>query len=132
MLHGSINEQGNCLDVRDHISEKKIFFTCSPSCALILGVIVIADSKLWACVTDVITNFYHIFSNVYNTKIYRKIQIENNSFKFKRDNLINFPVKCKYSKLIFIHVNLTYNVYHCVCLCGKIIVHFNTTSRIIA
>ena len=107
-------------------------FTSLASCALILGVIVIADSKRWACVTDVINNFYHIFSNVYNTKIYRKIQIENICFKFKRDNLINFPVKCKYSKLIFIQVNLTYNLYHCVCLCGKIIVHFITTSRIIA
>ena len=31
---------------------------------------------------------------------YIEIQIENNSSTFKRDNLINVPVKCKYSKLI--------------------------------
>ena len=28
MLHGIIHEQGNCLDIRDDISEKKI--TCFP------------------------------------------------------------------------------------------------------
>ena len=28
MLHGIINEQGNCLDVRDDISEKINILTC--------------------------------------------------------------------------------------------------------
>ena len=27
MLHGIINEQGNCLDVRDNISEKNEYFS---------------------------------------------------------------------------------------------------------
>ena len=30
MLHAIINEQGNCLDVVDDISEKMIFFTRFP------------------------------------------------------------------------------------------------------
>ena len=30
MLHGIINEQGNCLDVRDDISEKNTVFKCFP------------------------------------------------------------------------------------------------------
>ena len=30
MLHGIINEQGNCLGVRDDISEKILFFTSFP------------------------------------------------------------------------------------------------------
>ena len=30
MLHGIKNEEGNCLDVRDDISEKKNVFTCLP------------------------------------------------------------------------------------------------------
>ena len=30
MLHGIINEQGNCLDVRDYISEKILFLTSFP------------------------------------------------------------------------------------------------------
>ena len=50
MLHGIINEQGNCLDVRDDISEKKNHFhmfsnKSLASGALILGIIAIADSK---------------------------------------------------------------------------------------
>ena len=50
MLHGIINEQGNCLDVRDGISEiNTIFhmFSCKSlaSGALILGVIGIADTS---------------------------------------------------------------------------------------
>ena len=28
MLHGMINEQGRCLDVRDDISGENEFFTC--------------------------------------------------------------------------------------------------------
>ena len=50
---------------------------------------------------------------------YIEIQIESISFTFKLDNLINVPVTCKYSKLIFIQVDLTYNVYQCVCVSGK-------------
>ena len=55
MLHGIINEQENCLDVKDDILEKKIlfftFFTCFPinkslaSGALTFGIIVIATNK---------------------------------------------------------------------------------------
>ena len=58
MLHAIITEQGNCLDVRDGISEKILFFTCFPINllpALILGIIVIADIKPIA-LTDVINN----------------------------------------------------------------------------
>ena len=73
--------------------------------------------------TDDINNFFHIFPNTYNTEIYIKIHIENKSFTFKQNNLINVPVKCKKSKLIFIQVNLTLNVYRYVCFSGKIIVH---------
>ena len=48
MLHGIINEQGNCLDVRGDISEKKtIFHTFSNKSlgygSVILGIIVIAE-----------------------------------------------------------------------------------------
>ena len=50
MLHGIINEQGNCLDVRDDISEKNIIFDIFhmfpykslASGATIIGIIVIA------------------------------------------------------------------------------------------
>ena len=49
MLHGIINEQGNCLDVRDDISEKKNIFHMFPIIfslsAIILGIIDIADNK---------------------------------------------------------------------------------------
>ena len=49
MLKCIINEQGNYLDVREDISEKKkLFFSCLPiniSGALILEIIVIADNK---------------------------------------------------------------------------------------
>ena len=30
MLHGIMNEQENCLEVRDDISEKNTIFTCFP------------------------------------------------------------------------------------------------------
>ena len=45
MLHCVINEQGNCLDVRDGISEKIYIFSYKSlaSGTLILGFIVIAD-----------------------------------------------------------------------------------------
>ena len=54
MLHGIINERGNCLDVRDDISEKNTIFDIFhmfsykslASDALILGIIVIATNKL--------------------------------------------------------------------------------------
>ena len=47
MLHGIIHEQGNCLDIRDDISEKNHMFSYKylDSGALILGIIVIADNK---------------------------------------------------------------------------------------
>ena len=52
MLHGIINEQENCLDVRDDIQKNtffdifQMFSYCSlPSGALILGIIVIATNK---------------------------------------------------------------------------------------
>ena len=43
----------------------------------------------------------------------------------------NVSIKYKYSKPIFIQVNLTYNVSDRVCFLGKLIAHFITTSRII-
>ena len=51
MLHGIINEQGNCLDVRDDISYKNEHFRMFSSKslasgALIFGIVVIADNKL--------------------------------------------------------------------------------------
>ena len=50
MIHGIIHEQGNCLDVRDDISEKMIIFHSFSnkylvSCAFFLESIVIADNK---------------------------------------------------------------------------------------
>ena len=51
MLHGIINEQGNCLDVRADISEKRnnIFhmftYKSLASRILIVGILVIADKK---------------------------------------------------------------------------------------
>ena len=54
MLHGIINEQGNCLDARDDISEKILFLaifymfsykSLAPG-ALILETIVIATNKI--------------------------------------------------------------------------------------
>ena len=49
MLHGIINEEGKCLDVRDAISEITIYHMFSykslASGAFILGIIVIADDK---------------------------------------------------------------------------------------
>ena len=77
MLHGIINEQGNCLDVSDGISEKKYYFhmfsyISLASGAFILGNIVIADIKpmdmCFRCYKNIL---YHIFPNAYNTKIYR-------------------------------------------------------------
>ena len=80
MLHGIINEQGNCLDVKDVTSEKKTIFDIFhmfshkslASGALILGVTVISTNKsMDLCNRCYIYSFYHIFSNAYNTKIYR-------------------------------------------------------------
>ena len=49
MLHGIINEQGKCLDIRSDISEKNTIFQVSykslASGALILGIIDIANNK---------------------------------------------------------------------------------------
>ena len=56
---------------------------------------------------------------------YIEIQIENNSFTFKWDDLTHDPVEYRYSKLIFIQIDLPYNVYYCVCFCGKIIAPFH-------
>ena len=50
MLHGIIQEQGNCLDVRDDTSERNDYFShvsykSLASGALILEIIVIDDNK---------------------------------------------------------------------------------------
>ena len=81
--------------------------------ALSSGVIVIADNKL--------TDLFHICFKLFITYFlmciilkYIDLQIENNSFILKSDNLINVPIEYKYLKLIFFPVNLRYNVYHCV------------------
>ena len=66
MLHGTINEQGNCLDVRDDISEKNTFFDIFhmfshkslASGALILGNISLLLTSPWACVTGVMYNLF--------------------------------------------------------------------------
>ena len=61
VLHGIMNEQGNCLDVRDNISEKYYFHMFSykslASGALSLVIIVIADNKPMNF-TDVISNLF--------------------------------------------------------------------------
>ena len=50
MLHGTINEKGNCLGVREAISEKKEYFShvsykSLASGALILEIVAIADNE---------------------------------------------------------------------------------------
>ena len=48
MLPGIINENGNCLDVRDDISEKNAIrhtYESLASGAFVLGIVVIDDSK---------------------------------------------------------------------------------------
>ena len=50
MLHGIMNEQGNCLDVDDILEKTKTIFhmfsyKSLASCALISRIIVIADNK---------------------------------------------------------------------------------------
>ena len=76
MLHSMINEQGNCLDVRDDISEKKYYFDIFhmfsykslASDALILGIIVIAtNTSMDLCYRCYIYSFYHTYHNAYNT-----------------------------------------------------------------
>ena len=58
MLHGILNELGNCLDVRDDTLEKTNFHMFSDkflaSGAFIVGIIVKADNSPWNCVTDAI------------------------------------------------------------------------------
>ena len=75
------NKQGNCLDVRDDIAEKKVFpmfsYKVLASSALIQGIIVIADNKSIYFIT------YILMLIILK---YIEIQIENNSFTFKRHN----------------------------------------------
>ena len=76
MLHGIINEQEYCRDVRDGISKKKtnIFHMFSynsiASGAIIIGYIVSADNNpmdlRYRCCK---LTFYNIFPNAYTTKI---------------------------------------------------------------
>ena len=79
MLHDIINEQENCLDVRDDISEKKwIFFTgfhknSLASGALTLEIIVIADNKPMHLCSRCYKNKFHLFPNTY--------RIPNNIYK---------------------------------------------------
>ena len=76
MLHSMINEQGNCLDVRDDISEKNTIFDIFhmfsdkslASDALILGIIVIAtNTPMDLCYRCYIYSLYHTYNNAYNT-----------------------------------------------------------------
>ena len=63
MLPGIINEKGNCLDVRDDISEKNAIrhtYESLASGAFILGIVVIVDSKP-------INLYYRCYNNIYNT-----------------------------------------------------------------
>ena len=63
MLLGIINERGNCLDVRDDISEKNAIrhkYESLASGAFILGIVVIVDSKP----TDLC---YRCYNNIFNT-----------------------------------------------------------------
>ena len=77
--------------------------------ALILGIIGIADNKpMDLCYRCYI---YSFFITYFQMRIILKgieIQIENNTFTFKQDNLTNVPIKYKFSKPIFIQFNLTY------------------------
>ena len=61
MLHVIINELGNCLELRDDISGKMnicltFSFKSLASGALILRIIVIADSTLMFCLTYTLVN----------------------------------------------------------------------------
>ena len=63
MLHGIINEKGNCLDVRDDISEKNAIrytYESLASGVFILGIVVVVDSKpMNLC--------YRCYNNIFNT-----------------------------------------------------------------
>ena len=63
MLPGIINEKGNCLDVRDDISERNEIrqtYESLASGAFILGIVVIVDSKpMNLC--------YRCYDNIFNT-----------------------------------------------------------------
>ena len=104
------------------------FYKSLASGALILEIMIIADNKpmdfCYVC-------YFFTYFLIRSILKYIEIQIENNSFIFKQNSLISVPVKCKYSKLIFIQFNLKFNVYYCVCFCGKIIAHLITTWRTI-
>ena len=95
MLHGIINEQGNILDVRCDISEKKLYFHMCSYESLYKFLII----SPWTCVTDVINKLFIPYFLMRIILKYIGIQIENNSLTYKRYNLINVPVKCKYSIL---------------------------------
>ena len=51
MLHGMINEQGHCLDVRDDISEKNEYFYMFSSKLLVTGAFIIEITlhSPWVC-----------------------------------------------------------------------------------
>ena len=66
------------LEVRDDISEKNTIFHMFNYLTLASGALFpVLQSLLitspWNCVTDVIYNFYHVFPNAYNIKMYRYI-----------------------------------------------------------
>ena len=75
MLHGIINEQEYCLDVRDGISEKMNIFhmltyKSKASSAIIIRIIVIANNKpMYLRYRCCKLTFYNIFPNAYTTKI---------------------------------------------------------------
>ena len=75
MLHGIINEQENCLHVRYYISEKKkltIFHMFSyksiTSGALILEIIVIAETSPWTCVALACNSLLHMLPHQIKNK----------------------------------------------------------------
>ena len=53
---------------------------------------------------------------MFNTKYRYSLEgQEINSFTFKQDNLVNVPIKCKYSKLSLIQgiYNISYSCFSC-------------------
>ena len=90
MLHGIINEQGNCLDVRDDFFRKNtifshVFFKSLASDALILATIVMADytpmDLCYICYKYIVIVFITYILMQIILK-YIEIQIENNIVSF--------------------------------------------------
>ena len=83
--------------------------------------IVIADNKPidWC--------YRNLFSTYFQTLLKMKIQREKSTLTFKGDNLINVPVKCNYSKLLFIKSTL-----HTMSIIVPASVAITTASRIIS